>query len=256
MAAAAIPAISLGAQHFLNRGANRRAQTALNSSTKGLQDTAGSLAGTGARLGQQAGSFLGGAQTAFRGAAPAYDAAAAYYAPLAAGSRGAMDQALAPDRAAITDTYRGAGKAIEASGMRGGTRDLANAELNRDRAGRLSLLAPAARANAAAALPAIGAGRTQLGAAQAGVGLGLSGQGIQAQTAAGGAQSNLFAGAHQTQALRYPGQQDANNAIGGMIFDALRSQGGRKGGSASTPGIAGPMPGVNFWSGVTAPRFG
>ena len=236
MAAAAIPAISLGAQHFLNRGANRRAQTALTSSTKGLQDSAGSLAGTGARLGQQAGGFINNAQSAFRSAAPAYDAAAAYYTPLASGSRGAMDQALAPDRAAVTDTYRGASNALNASGVRGGSRDLATAELNRDRAGRLALLAPAARANAAAALPGIAAGRTQLGAAQGGVGTALSGQSIAAQTGAAGAQSNLFAGAHQTQALLRPGQEGANSAIGGMIFDALRSQGGRKGGAGGGGG--------------------
>jgi hypothetical protein len=233
MAAAAVPAISLGAQYFLNRGANKRTNTALDTATKGLQGTATDLGQFGTKLGQQAGGFLGDAQKFLGQAGTAYNQTANYFSPMLSGSRSAINQALAPERGQITDTYRGAEKALDASGMRGGMRDLARAELNRDRAGKLSLLGPSARAAAANGMMQVGGAQSQLGATQAGTATNLFGQAAASKQGATNAYATLFGGANQQAALAQPGKEKAGGAIGSMIFDAVKS-GGKKGGGAPT----------------------
>lgn len=256
MAAAAVPAISLGAQFFANRGANKRAQAATSAATTGLQTSGANLTQAGNQLAGQAGGFLGDSRSTLQSAGQAYGQAGSYFSPLLSGSRGAMDQALAPDRAAITDTYRGASNAL--SGMRGGQRDLAQAELNRDRAGRLSLLAPTARAGAAQGMLQVGQGRTGVGGTQGGIGTSLAGQSVAAHGGATSPYSSLYQGAQQQDLARQHYANQSGSAIGSMIFDAMKASGGRKaGGSAGAPSLAGGAPpvGTNFWSGVTAPRF-
>lgn len=237
MAAAAIPAISLGAQFFANRGAKKRNDQALNTATTGLQGSATDLSGLGTKLGDTAGSFLGDAQKNFGRAGTALDQSQNYFSPLLAGSRGAIDQTLAPDRAMITDTYRGAGKALEQSGMRGGTRDLASAELNRDRAGKLALLGPAARANAATSMQGVSQQRAGMAGQQAGVGAGLFGQAVGAKGGAVPAYATLFSGANQRDLMQGQYNNQAGSAIGSMIFDAVKSRGSKGGGGA--PGVGG-----------------
>lgn len=228
MAAAAVPAISLGAGYFMNRGANRRTTATLQSGAKGLQDSASTLSGTGAQLGARAGGFLGDAQQSLTRASGSVGAASNYFSPILSGSRGAMDQALAPDRAMITDTYRGAERGLR--DVRGGTGDLARAELNRDRAGRLSLLGPSARASAANGMLQVGGAQGQIGATQAGVGTNLFGQSVSAHQGAANAQGNLFSGGNWRDAQNQAGNRESSSAIGSMIFDAIRSRGSKPGG--------------------------
>lgn len=187
----------------------------------------------GTRIGDQAGGFLGDAQKTLTGANRDLDAVGGYYAPMLSGSRSALMQATAPERAHITDTYRGAEKALE--GTRGGTGELARAELNRDRAGRLALLGPSGRAAAANGMMQLGAARGQLGSTQAGVGTGLFGQAVGAKGGATGAYGTLFQGANYRDALQSQYNNQSGGAIGSMIFDALKSQGKKGGGGGVLP---------------------
>lgn len=85
-----------------------------------------------------------------------------YYRKILSGSRSTTQAALAPETNTVMDYYRGAqGKAQRE--MRGGVRDTAVAELDRQRVGNLAMQAPMARAGAAQ-----GAG--QVGTTQAGQG--------------------------------------------------------------------------------------
>jgi hypothetical protein len=252
MAAAAIPAISLGAQYFMNRGKNKQISQNQSAATTGLQGSATDLSKFSGTLGNAGTAFLGDAQKNFGKAGTSFDAAGSYFSPVLSGSRGAMDAALAPERAGITDTYRGAGKAVES--MRGGTGDLARAELNRDRAGKLALLPSQARQTAATGMLQVGQGRGNLATAQAGTGTGIFGQATGAKAASAQAYSNLFSGANRQSETQAAYGNQSGGAIGSMIFDALKS-GGKKVGGGKSAGTAAPT-GQSFWGGVTAPTFG
>ena len=138
-----------------------------------------------------------------------------------------MGQALAPERASITDIYRGAGKSLEQSGVRGGARELAEAELSRDRAGKLAGLAPTARMGAAAAMTGIGG--TQLQAGQQ-----ASGMGVQAKQAGGSLLSSMYGLQNQRAYLDAQNAQQLTQGMGGMLFDALKAGSGKKS-SGSSP---------------------
>lgn len=179
--------------------------------------------------------MLGQSQKSLSAAGGAYDQVGSYLSPILSGSRGAVNQALAPDLAAITETYRGAGKALEQSGMRGGTRELATAELNRDRAGKLALLPSQARASAASAMMDVGTGHAGVGATQAGAAGNLFNAATHAKTGTTNAYGTLFHGANQQQDLLQRRTQGSGSAIGSMIFDAVKSRGGKSKGAGTPP---------------------
>lgn len=260
MAAAAVPAISLGAQYFLNRGTSRRNAQNLAGATTGLQGSASSLGTLGQTLGTQAGSFLGDAQKTLMGAAGAYRAPGAYYGRILGGDRGAIDSVLSPDRAVITETYRGAGKALDRMPA-GGGKDLAAAELNRDRAGKLALLPGQARANAAQGALQVGAGLQGVGATQSGTGSALSSQGVTARGAGASAYNALYGGAINQDQFAQTQNRGTGDAIGRMIFDSVQQSGKKPGGRAGAAAGAAPAgpagsTGGGFWGGVTPPTFG
>lgn len=246
MAAAAVPAISMGAQYFMNRGKNKKIAAAQTAGTTGLQDSSSDLSKFGDKIGDSAGSFLGGAQKQFGAANNTLDQAGNYFSPLLRGGRAAIDQSLAPDRAAVTETYRGAGKAIEQSGMRGGTRDLANAELNRDKAGKLALLAPAARANAAGAMVQLGGAQGSLAAAQAGAGSSLFNSASAAKAGSNTGYGTLLNSADRREANQDYYANQSGSSIGSMIFDAMKSKKGGLSGSKSGAGTPPYLPGSDM----------
>lgn len=79
---------------------------------------------------------------------PALNKAMTYYTKLASGNRGAMDSALAPDRAALNDSYKGSSMALSHGVGRGPRRDEALSKLNQQRAGQLGLMPFMAKQNA------------------------------------------------------------------------------------------------------------
>lgn len=113
------------------------------------------LMGQQSNLANEIGSFARGQSSM---AQPALNKAMQYYMTLANGNRGAIDSALAPERAQITDNYAGAEKGLNARLAAGPQRDRAIADLYKQRAGQLGLMPLQARAGAVENLGKMGQG--------------------------------------------------------------------------------------------------
>lgn len=133
----AIPLISLGVGAYSawqqGRAANRQAK---------MQEQ---MMGNQTALAREMSGFARGQ---FSAAQPAMAKAMDYYRTLAAGTRGAIDAKLAPERAAINETYKGAEMGITSRLAPGATRDRQIAELYRQRAGQQGLMPFMARQDA------------------------------------------------------------------------------------------------------------
>jgi hypothetical protein len=155
---------------------------------------------------------------------PATQSALSYYAKLLQGNRAAMSQATAGPMRQITDVYRGAERGLERQGVRGGERQTALAELNRDRAASIAGLTTGQQGAAANALADIGSDMTRTGMA------GISGA---------GSQFGNVAGAYGTQATGFRGDQREDMAgVGKSLGELLkiwneRNRGGGGGGGTS-----------------------
>jgi hypothetical protein len=212
-----MPAISLGAAYFANRSAKKQSQqsqqkldtttTALQGSAKDLSDTGTNLIGQGKNISAPGFNNLG--------------AAAGYYSPIVQGSRASIQQSLAPERSLVSDYYRGATKGLERSGMTGGSKDLATAELARDKAAKLSGLAPAARRDAAQGLAGVGSQQVQAG-------LATTGQGVNAKQTGASVLSPVYAGQNYRAAGDMDYYRQTGQGIGGMLFDTLKAGSGTK----------------------------
>lgn len=161
---------------------------------------------------------------------PAVQSSLGYYGTLLRGNRAAMSEATAGPRAALTDTYRGAERSLERSGVRGATRDLASAELSRDRAGKIASLVTGVQPGAASALSDIGTN--------------LVGQGNTAFSNAGNLFSGLLGEGFANRKYARSEGEKAGSSIGSFLFDILSGfgKGGGGGGgmyapnTSSTPG--------------------
>src|SRR5262245_29406416 len=94
---------------------------------------------------------------------PWLNQAGGYYSTLLRGNRAAMSQATAAPRAALTDTYRGAERSLERSGVQGAARDLAQGQLARDRASKIAGLTTGVQPYAADSLAKLGSETTGQG---------------------------------------------------------------------------------------------
>lgn len=94
-------------------------------------------------------------QQAFSFGMPNLQKAGNYWSNLLSGSRAGIAGAIAPEVSALTDTYRGAQRSLERSAP-GPGRDVAAAELNRQRAGQIGGLALGVRPAAAEQLGSLG----------------------------------------------------------------------------------------------------
>jgi len=155
--------------------------------------------------------------------------AGSYYSTLLRGGRASMAEATAGPRAAITDVYRGAERGLEHSNVRGAARDVASADLNRQRASQLSSLVTGVQPGAAAGLAGIGG--SQVGA---GAGLAQAGGSIYGGLLNSGFQNRIYG--------REQGQE-FGAGMGGLIFDLLR--GIKRGG-----GTGGMIPGGAYGQGT------
>lgn len=205
--AAAIPfAIQAGSaiySHYKNKKANAatQANTAAQGAAAGQQfGAAGPLLQQGTGLAQQGQGTLG--------------AAGSYYKNIL-GSRTAATHALAPEMSSALDFYKGGQGRIQNT-MRGGARDVASAELERQKVGQLANMLPTARANAAQ-------GATAVGGAQTGAGSALIGQGSNA-AATGGYLSGGFQNANEAQIRRNTEAAEAWGRIASGIFGAVANR--------------------------------
>ncbi len=181
------------------------------------------------RGGQQAGQALAGMGSGLYGTGTGMVAQGQttlaqptnYYQKLLGGNRALATQAVAAPRAAISDVYRGAERSLERSGVRGAARDVASADMARQRAGQISSLITGVQPGAAAAL-------TSIGETQTGQGGALAGTGVQATGASGSLFANLLGqGSANRQYARGEGEK-AGKSFGGLIFDMLSGVGGGK----------------------------
>lgn len=161
---------------------------------------------------------------------PLMNSAAGYYQKMLNGNRAELRGAIAPEIAGITETYRGAEKNLERSGVRGASRDVAQAELGRDRAGKIAGLLTGQRQGAAAALGEMGSKSV--------------GNAAGAYANAGSIYSGL-AGHANTQVQQSNQQSgDLGTAIGKGVADALKNykpKANKGGGGLSGPAIPGTM---------------
>jgi len=128
-----------------------------------------------------------------------------YFQTLLSGNRAAMSQAVAAPTAQITGTYRGAQRALDQAGIRGAARDVAVADLNRQRASQIAGLTTGIQPYAAEQLT--GMGQNMMGLAP-----GLIGQ-------AGNIYGGLLGyGAENRRYGRSEGEKTAS-AIGGLARD-------------------------------------
>jgi len=173
----------------------------------GGQAAGSALAGQGAGLfGTGTGMVRQGEQTL---AQPT-----SYYQKLLGGNRALASQAVSAPRAAISDVYRGAGRSLEQSGVRGAQRDVAKGELSRQRAGQISSLITGVQPGAADAL-------TGIGQTQVGQGAGMAATGVGATGASGSLFSNLLGqGTENRKYARGEGEK-FGAGFGGLIFDLL-----------------------------------
>ena len=157
----------------------------------------------------------------FSQANPWYQKAGGYYSALMSGDRGKMAQATQGPRGMINDQYAGAERGLQRSGLTGGARDLAYANLLRGRSADVAGLTSGVQPQAAQAL----SGLASLGFGQ---GLGASGQ-------AGNAYGNLAAGAQSNRMAGNAAGASAGEDMGMLLFNMLK-----QGGGGSKQGGGGP----------------
>ncbi len=155
---------------------------------------------------------------------PALQSGMSYYQTLLSGNRSAMAGATAAPRGGITDAYRGATRNLDQSGIQGAARDVATADLNRDRTARIAGLTSGVQPAAADALMGGGAS--------------LVGEGNQSFGNAGSIWSGLLGQGQQNRVYARQEGEKAGKGIGGFLFDILSMiPGGKKSGlpTGNTP---------------------
>lgn len=220
MAAAVVPAVQLGISAF---GAFKRHKAQKKQQQQQEQLAAEAKAARGA-ITQQAPQFAQQGKAFGDIGLPLLRDSSNYYRALIGGDRGAIDAALAPERAGIADTYRGAQKSVDF--MRGPTKDLAQAELNKQRAGQLGLLPAMARKGAIE-------GGTQLGLDTARTGLDARRMGASLYESAGQlAHQGAQTGINQGYLNLAQNQQnfDMGQGMGSLFGDVLKGVLGKFGG--------------------------
>lgn len=138
-----------------------------------------------------------------------------YYQALLGGDRAKQAQVTAAPRAAISDTYRGAEHGVERSGLRGATKDLATAELSRDRASKIAGLTTGVQPMAAGAVSDISTN--------------LLSQGGGMQQNASSLFANLLGQGYNNRVYARGEGEKAGSAIGGLLFDTLSGTVGKIG---------------------------
>jgi hypothetical protein len=146
---------------------------------------------------------------------PWTDQAGTYWSTLLKGNRAQMAQATAAPRAAITDIYRGAESNLERSGVRGAARDVAAAELGRDRASKIAGLTTGVQPAAATALADMGESTTRTGAGML--------------ETSGNMWGNLLDGGFANRKYGRQEGEKFGSSMGRLIFDILSSSGRKAG---------------------------
>lgn len=156
----------------------------------------------------------------------ALDTVQGVYRQAATGNRAALTRSVQPEIRSITDIYGGATKRLDRAGVRGVQRDVAEADIGREMAGRIASLYPGARSAAVAGLADLGTRRTAQGSADT--------------ATAGNLYGGLYSNARSERDFKTNLELQAGEQMGKFIFDLLKMRGpsGLSGkGGASLPGL-------------------
>jgi len=166
----------------------------------------------------------------FRMAQPALSAGLGYYQKLLGGDRATIQGAIAPDVAGINTAYEGTQKYLEQQGVRGGAKDYATAEAERQRVGQIGMLPFLARQGAAGALTQTGL--TATGQAMQGLGTAAGAAAGAGSTAYGASGQGFYQGQVRGQQIA-----DVGSNIAGLFANWMQGRGGKSGGAISTGGV-------------------
>lgn len=158
-----------------------------------------------------------------------------YYRTIAGGSRGSMQAAMAPEVGAITSAYRGAESALDRGPARGAMRDVAGADIAREKAGKISGLALATRGNAMQSLAGLAGQQQGMGLQIAGMGQQNSAMGIGALTGTTPALSQLYNGEMRRTEIASQNQAAFGKMFAQLMFQMMQAKysgGGGGGGGA------------------------
>lgn len=220
MAAAAVPVLTKVAPYAASAvaglfgkkasGPTKEQKAAMQTQQQGMSQLTGAAApllGQGTGLAQQGAGYLGDAGKYYQGIL---------------GSRQQAQQALAPETATALEYYRGAGNKAKRT-LTGGTRDMALAELDRQKVGQLAGMLPAARARAAEGITGVGGTALQGGTA-------LTGQGAGLYDTAARIGAQQFGQASELRKQAQEGGKSWGSAIFDIVKGGIGGGGGKKGG--------------------------
>lgn len=209
MAAAAVPAL-IKAAPYIASGVGSLIGKKMSKPSKQQQQAIDTTSASQKQLSGAAAPLLQqGQQTATQGAGYLGDAGRYYQGIL--GNRSQATASLAPEMNTAMEFYRGAGNKAKRT-LTGGTRDMAVAELDRQKVGQLAGMLPAARRSAAEGITDVG------GTAMSG-GTSMTGQGAGLLESAANIGSQQFQNATQ---LRDQAQK-GGSSWGGAMFDIVKS---------------------------------
>lgn len=208
----------------------------------GLQGISSELRGAGAGMLGVGGDLRAGGQREIGRGGADLDVAGGYLRSLVGGGAGAATAAAAPQVANITAAYRGARAGLQRSSLQGANRDLAEAELGRERAGAISGVILNQRPQAVQQLMQLGQGRQQVGLGQIGAGNQASGIGVGALGGSAGPLGTIYQGEQRRAEQGAENSAAIGRLFANLIFDMVR--GGGNGGSGGGASI---MPG-SLWS--------
>jgi hypothetical protein len=233
--AAAVPFAMQGGAALYSYFKNKKTAAAQNTAMQATQQSGQQLAGAappllaqGQQLAQQGSGYLQQGAQQLRGAGN-------YYGDILSNRRSARES-LAPETATALEYYRGAGNKVQRT-MTGGSRDYAQAELDRQKTGQIAGFLPAARANAAQGMERVGSATGNLGGSVLNAGSAATGAGVNAAMG-GGYLNNMAFGQGQQQRQN---SADSGNAWGKLFSSALsaylnRGKGSGGGGGGASAG--------------------
>jgi hypothetical protein len=187
----------------------------------------------GAQLSQQGSGYLQRGAQQLQGAGD-------YYSNILSNRRSARES-LAPETSTALEYYRGAGNKVQRT-MRGGARDTAQAELDRQKVGQIAGFLPSARANAAQGMERVGSATGNLGGSALAAGGQQTGAGVNALYGSGYLNNQAFT---QGQTQRQ-NTADSGSAWGKLFSGALSAYLNRGKGGGNGTGIFGTDPSVKM----------
>lgn len=217
--APALPWIAKGGALLGGWLGGKKAQSSAMARSPEEQAAIGGAQGAAGSLGRMGSTLFGGGQQTLGQGVGMLGNAGNYWQTLLGGNRAAMSQAVAGPRGALTDQYRGAERGLERSGLRGATRELASAELSRDRASKIAGLTTGVQPMAAQQLAGVGGELGGIGANQEQLGVGATGAGADIW-------QHLLGSGFQNRAYGRQEGEKAGSSIGSLIFDILSGFGG------------------------------